>query len=185
MGYAGYAPGHRIADALPALEAALRALPLEKAIDTLVLIEKLVRNVVSNPKEEKFRRIRLTNPKIAEQLTTVSGAKDAMLEMGWIEEGENLILPSDCKLVFEKDVRAVQNTVDYFKTELEKEKKRQLAKRKQVDPDKEALLKQMELDRQEKEAQGPVTHGSKAQSLGNGANIMRASDIGIGKSAGG
>jgi len=43
----------------------------------------------------------------------------------------------------------------------------------------------MEADRKEKDAEGPITQGSKAQSLGNGPNIMRASDIGIGQAAGG
>jgi len=37
----------------------------------------------------------------------------------------------------------------------------------------------------EKEAEGPVTKSSVAQKLGDGPNIMRASDVGIGKSNGG
>jgi len=170
---------------LPDLEVALRGLPLEKALETLALIEKLVRNTVSNPKEEKFRKIRLTNPKIAECITDVPGAVAAMVEMGWQQDGENLILPGDRKLVFEKDVRAIQNTIDHFKKEVEKDKKRRMSAAKEQDPEKEAILKQMETDRLDKAAEGPVTHASKAQKLGNGPNVMRAGDVGIGQSSGG
>jgi len=149
-------------------------------------MEKLVRNTVSAPKEEKFRKIRLTNAKIAEAITNVPGAVDAMLVMGWQREGEeNLVLPQGAKLVFE-DVKAILNTQDFFKKEVEKEKKRRLQELKEKDPEKEALRKQLELDRKEREASGPVTQGSKAKQIGgNGPNMMRASDLGIGQSKGG
>lgn len=186
MGYAGYSPGFRTAEELPPLQQTLRAIPLENAQETLELIEKLVRNIVSKPSEDKFRKIRLTNPKIAEAITNVPAAMVALTEMGWQQEGENLVLPNSTKLAFETHVRAIQDTQDFFKKEIEKEKKRKLQALKQNhDPDKENLRKQIEADRKEKEAEGPVTHSSKAQQLGNGPNVMRAGDLGIGKSSGG
>jgi hypothetical protein len=96
MGYAGYAPSTcQTKDALPPLEQALRGLPIDPATMTsLELIEKLVRNTVQQPAEEKFRKIRLTNAKIAEAITNVPGAVAAMEEMGWQKEGEEfLVLP--------------------------------------------------------------------------------------------
>lgn len=39
-------------------------------------------------------QIRLTNEKIAAVLVTVEHAKEAMLAMGWVEEGEFLVLPA-------------------------------------------------------------------------------------------
>eukprot|EP00930_Biecheleria_cincta_P011179 TRINITY_DN11375_c0_g2_i1.p1 TRINITY_DN11375_c0_g2~~TRINITY_DN11375_c0_g2_i1.p1 ORF type:complete len:105 (+),score=15.09 TRINITY_DN11375_c0_g2_i1:122-436(+) len=82
MGYAGYSPGNQVADKLTPLQQALRALPLDKAADTLELIEKLTRNVVRNPAEDKFRHIKLTNPKIAAVITDVPFAVDILKEMG-------------------------------------------------------------------------------------------------------
>jgi len=188
MGYAGYSPSTcQVKDDLPDVEQALRSLPLHKALACLELMEKLVRNTVSAPKEEKFRKIRLTNAKIAEAITNVPAAVDAMLVMGWQRDGEeNLVLPEGTKLVFEKDVKGIINTQDFFKKEVEKEKKRRQQELKVKDPEKEEMRKQLELDRKEREANGPVTQASKAKQIGgNGPNMMRASDLGIGQSKGG
>jgi len=155
---------------------------------TLELLEKLVRNTVHAPSEEKFRKIRLTNAKIAEAITNVPGAVDAMVEMGWQKEGEEtLILPPGTRLVFEKDVRAIQNSQDYFKKEIEKEHKRKMQDRKELDPEKLALRQQLEADAKERAARGPVTQSSKAQQLGNGngPNMKTAGDLGLNQGGGG
>eukprot|EP00406_Dinophysis_acuminata_P002419 CAMPEP_0179229098 /NCGR_PEP_ID=MMETSP0797-20121207/10160_1 /TAXON_ID=47934 /ORGANISM="Dinophysis acuminata, Strain DAEP01" /LENGTH=126 /DNA_ID=CAMNT_0020936159 /DNA_START=101 /DNA_END=477 /DNA_ORIENTATION=- len=126
MGYAGYAPGNKIADKLTPLQQALRALPLAQAQETLELIDKLTRNVVRNPGEEKFRRIKLTNPKIAATITDVPGAVDLLKEMGWVEDGEGLVLPPSVRLCHERDVVALIDAKDYYKKEEEAERRRQV-----------------------------------------------------------
>merc|ERR1712060_388625 len=134
---------------------------------------------------EKFRRIRLTNPKIAAAITEVPNAVELLQEMGWQQEGEELVLPAAVRLAHEREVVGIIDAKDWYKKESEKEHRRQVQARKDVDPEKEALLKQSEADRMEKAAEGPVTKASKAQKLGDGPNITRAGDIGIGKSSGG
>jgi len=185
MGYAGYSPGNQVADKLTPLQQALRALPVAQAQETLDLIERLTRNVVRNPAEEKFRRIKLSNPKIAAAITDVPFAVDVLKEMGWVEDGEGLALPTSVRLLHEKEVVALIDAKDHFKKEEENQKRREVMARKAVDPEKEALRKQLEADRKEKDAEGPVTQGSMAKKLGNGSNIMTAGDLGIGKNAGG
>lgn len=56
---------------------------------------------------------------------------------------------------------------------------------KEVDGDIQKLREQVELDRREKAAEGPVTQASVANKLTGGANITRCSDVGIGQSSGG
>lgn len=51
---------------------------------TLTLISTLTRNISQNPREDKYRRVRLTNPKIAAALVEVKGAVDVMLHLGWV-----------------------------------------------------------------------------------------------------
>mmetsp|Transcript_17155 Transcript_17155/g.36854 ORF Transcript_17155/g.36854 Transcript_17155/m.36854 type:complete len:185 (-) Transcript_17155:175-729(-) len=184
MGYAGYSPGHKVADQLTPLQQALRNLPVDKAQEVLELVEKLTRNVVRNPGEEKYRTIKLTNPKIAATIAEAPGMVPIMQEMGWIQEGEALILPQAVRLAHEVHVVGLIDAKDYHKKEAENEKRRVLRADKMSDEQKE-LMKKMELDRKEKEAEGPVTQGSTARDLGNGPNVMRAGDIGIGKSSGG
>ena len=79
MGYAGYAPGHKVQIATTLQQ----LLKLIKSDATLATMEKLTRNSAQAPGEEKFRKIRLTNEKIAAVITNVDGAveaKDALRE---------------------------------------------------------------------------------------------------------
>jgi hypothetical protein len=187
MGYAGYAPGMRVADKLTPLQQALRALPLEKAQETLELIQKLTVNVVRNPSEEKFRKIKLSNPKIAAAITEVQFAVDLLQEMGWVKtsDGDTLELPSSVRLAHEREVLALIDAKDWYKKQQDDENRRQVRARKDKSAEVEELEKKMEVDRIEKAAEGPVQHGSVANKLGDGPNIMRAGDLGIGKSSGG
>mmetsp|Transcript_15932 Transcript_15932/g.42143 ORF Transcript_15932/g.42143 Transcript_15932/m.42143 type:complete len:185 (+) Transcript_15932:74-628(+) len=184
MGYAGYAPGNKVADALTPLQQALRSLPLDKALETLELLEKITRNVVRNPGEEKFRSIKLTNAKIAEAVADAPAMVDVLQEMGWVKEAEVLVLPPSVRLAHEVHVVGLIDTKDYYKKEIENDKRNQSRTAKMSDENKDQL-KKAELDRKEKDAEGPVTQGSVAKKLGDGPNIMRAGDVGIGKSAGG
>jgi hypothetical protein len=187
MGYGGYAPGanSRMADKLTPLQEALRSLPLTEAAETLALIDKLTRNVVRNPGEAKFRKINLINEKIKKAITDVPNAVDILKEMGWEQEDDSLVLPATVRLAHEVHVVGIIDAQDYYKTESEKEKVRQMRATKAVDAETEKLRQQIEADRKEKAAEGPVTQSSVAQKLGGGANIMRASDLGIGQSQGG
>jgi len=192
MGYAGYAPGanSRATEALSEYERALRSLPLDKWEETLELIEKLTRNVVRNPSDEKFRKIRLTNKKIAECIAEVPGATELLLTMGWVpsttEEGEAcLVLPDAVTFDFQGHVGKIVDAKPWYRKEREDAKRREARlERIDADPELKALKEKMDQDRAEVAAKGPA-QASHAQKLGDGPNITRASDIGIGKSAGG
>jgi len=170
---------------LSPLQQALRSLPLENAQEILDLLEKVTRNVVRNPGEEKFRRVKLTGAKMAAAIAEAPTMVDVLREMGWAEEEDCVVLPPSVRLAHEVHVVGIIDAKDYYKKEAENERRRQLRAGKAGDTEKEQLLKQMELDRKEKEADGPVTHGSVAKKLGDGPNVMRAGDVGIGKSSGG
>jgi len=185
MGYAGYSPGNQVAEKVSALQQSLRGLPVDSWHEPMELIEKLIRNVVRNPSEEKFRCIRLSNPKIAAAIAEVPGAVNLLKGMGWVEDGENLVLPSSVRPVHEVEVLGIIDAKDWYKKEEENDKRRQAQARKTRDPEQDELARKMELDRKEKAAEGPVTRGSVAKKLGDGPNIMRAGDLGIGKNSGG
>lgn len=175
------------------LEQALRSLPLDKADESLDIIEKLTRNVVSNPRDEKFRKIKLTNKKLNETISAVPGAVSALREMGWVDgpsDGEaTLVLPDGVRLAFEDQVVKIIEAKDYYKKEHENERRRRLREDRDAgDESKQIIRQQLEGDKKEREAaaaaSGP-TRASHAQKLGDGPNVMRAGDIGIGKAKGG
>ena len=58
--------------------------------ETLDLIAKLLKNVAVNPSEEKYRRIRLSNPKIKALVADEEGGLQAMLSLGWEQDPEDV-----------------------------------------------------------------------------------------------
>jgi len=142
------------------------ALAQVKSGDSLETMGKLVRNVAQNPLEEKYRRIRLTNEKISAVLVAVDGAKESMLTMGWVEEGEFLILPAGVQLSMTQ-VRDIEDAKDKLRKEQEKAMMQGVFKKKE-DPEVKRLREQMEADRRERVSQGPITQSSKPTPKGNG-----------------
>ena len=59
MGYAGYAPGHKVAEAATPFQAALAAV---KSDASLEMIGKLARNAYGSPTDDKFRKVRIPFP---------------------------------------------------------------------------------------------------------------------------
>jgi hypothetical protein len=62
----------------------------------LEVIGKLLYNCAVAPKDEKFRKIKLSNKKITENVVNTNGALDAMKELGWVVSEENsdeLVVP--------------------------------------------------------------------------------------------
>jgi len=172
-------------DKLTDLQAAMRALPLDKALDTLALIEKLTRNVMKDQREPKFRKINLANEKIRAIITDVPNAIALLNEMGWVREADSLVLPETVRMVHETHIVGLIEAQDHYKTVCEKEKVRLMrAAKAPTDADAEKTRQQIEADRKEKAAEGPVTQGSKANELGKGKS-MTASDLGIGQGGGG
>mmetsp|Transcript_73832 Transcript_73832/g.193663 ORF Transcript_73832/g.193663 Transcript_73832/m.193663 type:complete len:185 (-) Transcript_73832:354-908(-) len=184
MGYAGYAPGSKVADKLTPLQQALRSLPLEVAQETLALIDKLTRNIVQNPTEEKFRKVKLANPKLAAIVAAAPTFVDTMQEMGWVQTSEGLELPPSTRLNHADHVMPIIDATDHYKKAIE-DAKRSAMRAGKLSEEAQQLLQKAQADRVEKALDGPVTQGSKANKLGDGPNICRAGDIGIGKSSGG
>ncbi|CAG9462102.1 unnamed protein product [Pedinophyceae sp. YPF-701] len=117
MGYAGYySTTAKIPDQLTPVEAALRNV---KQMDSLEIVGKLVYNTVVSPQEAKFRRIRLSNPKIHEAVVK-AGAVDALERMGWQKaaDGENaegaLVLP-DGRFLTMKEYKMIEEAKDRLK----------------------------------------------------------------------
>lgn len=63
-----------------------------KARSTLL---KVLGNVVKDPSNEKFRKLRVTNPVIAARIMEAQGALAILQAVGFVEEGEFLVLTGD------------------------------------------------------------------------------------------
>jgi hypothetical protein len=83
-------------------------------LDSLTIIEKLCYNVIVNPKESKYRQVKLQNPKIESALVKVPNALDVMLLLGWTKEEDSLLLKSNVQLTMAQ-VRDVQSAFQTLK----------------------------------------------------------------------
>ena len=70
----------------------------------------------------------MTNEKIAAVITAVPGAKEALVEMGWTEEGEFLVLPAG-KSVTMREVRDIDAARAALKKLEDEEFKKRIAAR--------------------------------------------------------
>lgn len=71
-------------------------------MESLDMLEKVVANVAKAPTELKFRKLRLSNPKIAEGIVRAPGALAALEQMGWHTEDQEdcLVLPITRQLTY-------------------------------------------------------------------------------------
>jgi len=143
-------PPTRFANEYNDFEKSLRALPADGAIKGLDLLETITRNTAQNPKEEKFRRVRSTNEKLA-PLFSLPGSIAVMKNMGWEQEGEFMVLPKSITLDFPQHVVKILEAKSHFGKLQEQEKR---AAKLSQDPNKATMLKQLELDRRERSADG-------------------------------
>lgn len=60
-----------------------------KSLDCLEIMGKLLYNCAVNPREEKFRRIKLTNKRLAETLGSHPAALEALQALGWVPDEAN------------------------------------------------------------------------------------------------
>ena len=68
----------------------------EAAFQGLSLLHKLVSNIVTNPTEDKFKKFKKTNPKIASTILSLQGGiNDLILAMGFRSTGENYEFSGD------------------------------------------------------------------------------------------
>jgi hypothetical protein len=70
-------------------------------LDSLEVLGKVLYNAAVSPNEDKYRRLRLSNAKVAAAVVEVPGALDLMLALGWVkdEQEDALMLPAGACIV--------------------------------------------------------------------------------------
>lgn len=61
-------------------------------IDGMTIFLKLINNIIENPKEEKFRKFKKTNPRIANELLSLDGMESLILDAGFEADKEEFVL---------------------------------------------------------------------------------------------
>ncbi|XP_070501341.1 peptide-N(4)-(N-acetyl-beta-glucosaminyl)asparagine amidase [Chironomus tepperi] len=66
--------------------------PKSVYIGSVTICLKLLENIINNPKEEKFRKFKKSNPKIANEMLVLDGIEELFKEIGFELENNELIL---------------------------------------------------------------------------------------------
>jgi len=195
MGYGVNAPT-KYAKEYTEVEQAIRAVTGPGATEALTIISKLTKNVYQNPKEEKFRKIRLSNPKIDATIVQVPGAMQLLIAMGWKYDvdvdADNLFLPATVKLNFQVHARPCEERVEELAKENEKAFMKAACGPKPSNSSSNSnsntmdisVRAQLEADRKERANADPITRSSVATARGSGTQVG-CGDVGIGCESGG
>ena len=155
-----------------------------KTKPALELMQKMMANIAKAPSEPKYRKMRLSNPKVAEGLVHVLGAREYLKAIGWqIVETEFLELPmeGDGAAQAQRVVAQVEALVQScaaahrarIQADLDQRKKEAAEKAAKAKAEKEALKAAMARDRAEVAARGP-SQSSVARKLGDGGSQTSA-----------
>jgi len=131
------------------------------------MLTKMVANIAKAPAEEKYRKVRLSNPKIAETLVHVAGARQFLRALGWqLVETEFLQLPVDgdgsaqaavqSAAVTQLTSSVVAATEARRVAELEARKKEAADKAAKAKREREEMKAAMARDRAEVASRGPA-----------------------------
>lgn len=144
---------------------------------------KILGNVLGDPSEPKFRKLRTSNAKIANLLAT-QGVRALLLGCGFEVQGEFLVLPESADLVaIRKGLRKLQEQHEHRATSEEGAKQKRLQEAAAKHEEQEARRQQMRqgLDDDAAMRKEPGWQ-ARAAGVKGGRNITTASDIGaVGK----
>jgi hypothetical protein len=126
MGYAGYVPAKLPPSKLTPVEQAVQAV---KSLDCLEIMGKLLYNCAVSPREEKYRRIKLTNKRLAETLGANPAALEALTALGWVADAANsheLVVPEGVYFTM-KEVRMVEAAKEKVQKDMRSSSNKNLA----------------------------------------------------------
>ncbi|KAK3097658.1 hypothetical protein FSP39_011805 [Pinctada imbricata] len=86
-------------------------------VEAAKILLKFADNILKNPNEPKYRRIRLGNQTVESKLLPVSGALECLFEMGFQEDGEYLTLHQGSPL---SSLQYIRNKLDAELTKLQR-----------------------------------------------------------------
>jgi len=150
------------------------------------LLQKILGNVVANPSEDKYRKLRSSNGKIAQLLAT-KGVRALLRGAGFVEEGEFLVLAMETPVDgVQSALTGLQASVQQRAHTSEASKQAALQERKanqEMDSERRKVMKMQISD--DAAARKEPGWTAKAAGVKGGRDIVTASDIGASGNAGG
>lgn len=145
-------------------------------LETLEILEKIIRNITIQPTEAKYRSLKLNNAKIAATIGSDEYALEALHLLGWTEEAGVLSLEQG-KVFTMKEVKEILNAQDRLKRSQKDLSRSKSAAKLPTNSEQEKIKALLDADRRERQCHGPITEPSIAQNLPQGM-MSTSEDIG-------
>lgn len=150
------------------------------------VLGKLLGNIVASPTEQKYRKIRKSNQKIAALLAT-SGVRAVLVGAGFVEEGDFLTLPETATTEgVQLALSALAaHAADREAAEVARKAAEQEARKEQQDKENEERKRMKATIADDAAARKEPGWKAKAAGVKDGRAITGCSDVGIGTNSGG
>lgn len=150
------------------------------------VLGKILSNIVASPEEAKYRKLRVTNAKIAAMLAT-SGVRAVLIGAGFIEQGEFLVLAPEAST---EGVQAAidglaAQAADRVQGEAARKAAEQAARKESQDKENEERKRMKAGILDDAAARKEPGWTAKAAGVKDGRAITGCSDIGVGNNSGG
>jgi len=154
--------------------------------DATGTLNKILANIVANPGEAKFRKLRTTNAKIGAMLAT-RGVRAILIGAGFVEEGEFLTLPDTAEIAGVEAAIAGVAAQAEDRTGSESSRKAAEMESRKANQDKENEERKRMKAGIADDFAARKEPGWKAKAAGvkDGRSITGCSDVGIGCDGGG
>lgn len=150
------------------------------------VLQKLLGNIVASPSEEKYRKIRKSNQKIAALLAT-SGVRAVLIGAGFVEEGDFLALPETATT---EGVQAAltalaAHAAEREASEVARKAAEQNSRKEQQEKENEERKRMKATIADDAASRKEPGWKAKAAGVKDGRAITGCSDVGIGTNSGG
>ena len=73
----------------------IATLSLQEKVDTLSLLSRIFNNVIQQPNDDKYRKIKLAGKEFSNKVWKYPDSEELMKIGGWVVEGDHIILRVD------------------------------------------------------------------------------------------
>jgi hypothetical protein len=84
----------------------------EEAINCFNTLKVVLNNILKNPAEEKFRKVKMTNPNFHERVGKIQLAVKILKELGFEEDGEFMVVKNPDSELFTKSAKLFEDNVN-------------------------------------------------------------------------
>jgi hypothetical protein len=106
-----YTPIENVEHYLKAIKTLYPKFRGDEALNCFNTLKVVINNIIKNPTEEKYRKVKTTNPNFQERVGKIQIALKIFTELGFVEEGEFLVAKNPDMELYQNVVNLLENMI--------------------------------------------------------------------------